>query len=567
MAIIGIDLGTTNSLAAYWNGGAAELIPNALNQMMTPSVVGMDDEGQIIVGEVAKQRLQTHPDKTIANFKRYMGTNKSFVIGKKKYRPEELSSLVLRSLKADAEALLNTEISDVVISVPAYFSDVQRKATKTAGRLAGLSVIRLINEPTAAAIAYGLHHNEQDDITFLVFDIGGGTFDVSILELFEGVMQVHSSSGDNRLGGEDFVDVLVSEFARINSLKLDKLRGKDLANLKASAETCKKSLTTNTEAVMQLQLKNNTMSMNITRDQYSYLCSSLLLRLRKPLERALNDADIHGDDLDAVILVGGASRMPMIRSLASKMLGHIPSAHINPDEIVALGTAVQTGLMQNDGALKEVVLTDVAPYSLGVDVINENSDDLDKHLFHPIIERNSPVPVSRSDMLCSASNNQTIIEVGIFQGEARLVRDNIRLGQLMLDIPRGPAGQEQIEVRFTYDINGLLEVETKVISTGKTKRIVIEGNPGLMTEKEIEKRLASLADLKIHPREKLENAVLIARGERLFEEALGEKREYIAETIKQFESILNRQDPEEISKAVAQITEIYDNLEMDSPLY
>ncbi len=567
MAVIGIDLGTTNSLAAYWNGDIAELIPNALDQIMTPSVVGVDDEGQIIVGEVAKQRLQTHPNETIANFKRYMGTNKSFVIGKNKYRPEELSSLVLRSLKADAEALLNTEITDVVISVPAYFSDVQRKATKTAGRLAGLNVRRLINEPTAAAIAYGLHHNEHDDTTFLVFDIGGGTFDVSILELFEGVMQVHSSSGDNRLGGEDFVDVLVTEFARINSLKLDKLKGKDLANLKASAEACKKILTSNAESAMQLQLKNNTMSMHITREQYVDLCSGLLQRLRKPLERALNDADIHSGDLDSVILVGGASRMPMIRSLASKMLGHIPSAHINPDEIVALGTAVQTGLMQDDSALKEVVFTDVAPYSLGVAVVNKNSHELDKQLFHPIIERNSPVPVSRSDILRSASNNQTTIEVTIFQGEARLVRDNIKLGQFMLGIPRGPKGQESIEVRFTYDINGLLEVETKVISTGNTMRIVIEGNPGLMTEKEIEKRLASLADLKIHPREKLENAVLIARGERLYEEALGEKREYIADIIKQFESILNRQDPEEISKAVVQITEIYDSLEMDSPLY
>ena len=271
-----------------------------------------------------------------------------------------LSALVLKSLKADAEAFLNKEVTDAVISVPAYFSDAQRKATYAAGQLAGLNVKRLINEPTAAAIAYGMHE-EKDEITFLVFDIGGGTFDVSILELFDGVMQVNASSGDNRLGGEDFVDVLVRAFAEHHDLKLDKLKGKELANLRLSAELCKQALTNQSQSSISIQVKNKTYDMSITRDQFNDFSVELLQRLRHPLERALNDAELHGDELDSIILVGGASRMPIIRSLASKMLGKIPSAHINPDEIVALGTAIQVGLIQNDETLKEVVLTDVSP--------------------------------------------------------------------------------------------------------------------------------------------------------------------------------------------------------------
>ncbi len=566
MSMIGIDLGTTNSLVTYWDGKQASLIPNGLNKVMTPSIVGIDDNGEIIVGEVARQRLQTHSDKTLANFKRYMGSNKTFALGKNKFRPEELSALVLKSLKADAEAFLNEEVTDAVISVPAYFSDAQRKATQAAGQLAGLNVKRLINEPTAAAIAYGMHE-KKDDITFLVFDIGGGTFDVSILELFDGVMQVNASSGDNRLGGEDFVDVLVRAFADHHDIKLDKLKGQQLANLRLSAENCKQVLTSEMHASMSIRVKKQNYDMSVSREQFNDFSADLLQRLRQPLERALNDADLHGDELDSIILVGGASRMPIIRSLASKMLGKIPSAHINPDEIVALGTAIQVGLIQNDEALKEIVLTDVSPYTLGVDIHNENDQDESGLLFHPIIERNSTVPISRSDLLYNASDNQSKIEICIYQGEARYVRENIKLGTLKLKIPRGRAGSESIDVRFTYDINGLLEVEVTVTSTGKKERVVIEGNPGLLTQKEIEQRLKSLQGLKIHPREKLENSVLMARGERLYENALGEKRAYIAELLQLFEKTLSKQDLAEIKSLVNEITEIFDQLEQDSPLH
>jgi len=565
MTIIGIDLGTTNSLVAIWQDEKAQLIPNALNKFLTPSVVGLNNDGEIIVGEIAKQRLETHSDITASNFKCFMGTHKILKLGKKKFRAEELSALVLKSLKADAEAFLNTEINTAIISVPAYFSDAQRKATKAAGQLAGLNVIRLINEPTAAAIAYGLHE-KPENCTFLVFDIGGGTFDVSIMEMFDGVMQVNASSGDNRLGGEDFVELLIKEFIHHHDLKIEKLKSKELAKLHASAEQCKQQLSTQPHADMQFQAKHQLLTLQINRDQFNELSKPLLKRLRAPLERALNDADLNGDELDAVILAGGASRMPIIRSLASKMLGLLPTSHINPDQIVALGTAIQAGLIQNDDALKEIVLTDVSPYTLGIDVINENSYESDSQIFYPIIERNSSVPISRSDLFSSAHNNQPQINIGIFQGESRHVRNNIKLGELNINIPRSPAGKESIEVRFTYDINGLLEVETLVISTGKKKTIVIEGNPGVMTEKEINQRLEALAELKIHPRDKLENTTLLARGERLYENSLGEKREIIGELLQQFEAILKSQNIEDIEKMSSKLKDIFDDIENNSPL-
>lgn len=564
MALIGIDLGTTNSLISYFHAGNAKLIANSLGFTTTPSVVGLDDQDSIIVGEIAKQRLLTHPASTVSDFKRYMGTNKEFSLGKNKFRAEELSALVLKSLIADAEAQLGEKVDSAVISVPAYFSDAQRKATRDAGRLAGIEVKRLINEPTAAAIAYGLHEMEEDT-TFLVFDIGGGTFDVSILDYFDNVMQVNASTGDNRLGGEDFVDALLEDFIITNKIKRTRMSTRDLAVLRAACESCKCKLTSEASATIQFSLKGKIYESTIDRPRLETICAALLKRLRMPLERALKDADLHGDDLDAVILVGGASRMPVIRSLVSKMLGKIPRSHINPDEIVALGAAVQAALIDGDRSLSEVVLTDVAPYTLGVGVINESGFTESGELFHPIIDRNSPVPISRVDNLHTAQDFQTEITISIYQGEARLVKDNIKLGELILKVARARRGEESIDVRFTYDISGLLEVETKVISTGITKKLVIEGNPGTLTEQEIEERLKSLAKLKIHPRDDAENALIVARGEKLYETSIGELRDYIGGLLAQFEGIMQGQIKDEIAESVAELSEIFEQIEKDSP--
>jgi molecular chaperone HscC len=550
MALIGIDLGTTNSLVAYWiaETGEAKLIRNALNKTMTPSVVGLDDQQRIIVGDIARHRLITHPNLTVSEFKRYMGTDKEFTLGDKKFRAEELSALLLKSLIADAQTHLTEKIDSAVISVPAYFSDAQRKATRDAGRLAGIEVKRLINEPTAAAIAYGLHNNE-DDTTFLIFDIGGGTFDVSILELFDGVMQVNATAGDNRLGGEDFVDALLSNFIQKKGIVRSDLSAKQIAQLRSQCEQAMKQLSTEHNACIEFFVGEEPLQLTLTRDSIETCCVDLLRRLRLPLERSLRDANLQGDDLDAVVLVGGASRMPAIRSMVSKMLGKIPQSHINPDETVALGAAIQAALIEGDASLSEVVLTDVAPYTLGVG------------------DRNSPVPVSRMDRLVTVRDNQTTLHIVIYQGEARLVKDNIKLGELSLAVPPAAAGEESVEIRFTYDISGLLQVEAEVTSTGDKQQAIIEGNPGTLTEAEIKTRLAELESLKIHPRENEHNALLVARGERLYELALGGLREYIKDMLGNFEQILHSQNISEIDAAAKELTIIFDQIERESPLY
>lgn len=560
MALIGIDLGTTNSLVAYWRDAEATLIPNQFGSVMTPSVVSVDDRNEILVGAPARERLLTHPAQTVANFKRYMGTSRRLDLGRQVLRPEEIAALVLKSLKADAEAALGVDVTDAVISVPAYFNDVQRRATRVAGQLAGLKVDRLINEPTGAAMAYGLH-DSVDEHTFLVFDIGGGTFDVSILEMFSGVMQVHAAAGDNFLGGEDFVDRLIDMFVERTGLRLKQLSRKESAALRRNAEACKKELTDSNTAIMRLPAGKGVYEAELRRDEFERACEPLLDRLRIPVDRALRDAQLRAVDMDSIVLVGGATRMPMIRSLAAKMLGQIPHMSLDPDEVVARGAGVLTGLLTGHRDLQEIVLTDVCPYTLGTEVLNENNPSEESSLFHPIIERNRPVPISRSDTLFTASDFQTLIRVGIYQGEGRLAKDNIKLGSLDLSVPPKPRGEEAIEVRFTYDINGLLEVEVKVLSTGETRRVVVEGNPGMMTAQEIKAALARLADLKIHPRDKLENTLIVARGERLYEELLGDSRTYVAELLRHYEAILNRQDPNEIADAREQITQAFDDLE------
>jgi molecular chaperone HscC len=299
----------------------------------------------------------------------------------------------------------------------------------------------------------------------------------------------------------------------------------------------------------------------ITREQLEKISSPLLQRIRTPIERALKDSDFSPDDLTAIVLVGGASRMPIIKSLCSKMFGQLPHAHINPDEAIALGTAVQVGLKQQDSSLSEIVLTDVSPYSLGTGIVNEYGVDSDDLLFHPIIERNSPIPISKVDQLFTASDNQTALRVKVFQGESRLVRNNIKLGEVTVEVPNDKKGKQAVNVRFTYDINGLLEIHLQVVSTGAEERLVIEGNPGLLTPEEIEQRLLGLASLKVHPREQMKNTLLLARGERIFTESLGEKRLYAQQVISQFEGVLNSQDTKAIEKAHEVASKIFDSLE------
>ena len=558
---IGIDLGTTNSLVAYWTDNGPSIIPNVLGSNLTPSVVSVDENGEIYVGQIAKERMITHPQLTASIFKRYMGTEKVFNLGKNSFTPEELSSFVIRSLKSDAEAFFGVEVNEAVISVPAYFNDAQRKATKRAAELAGLKVERLISEPTAAAISYGLHQ-EKSETKFLVFDLGGGTFDVSVLELFEGVMEVKSIAGDNFLGGEDFTNILVSHFIEVHSLDLQMLDFKARATLQKQAELCKYHLTDSNIGKMNFVLGDKNFETEIDRADFEKLVNPLLVRLRHPIERALRDADLSPTDLEAVILIGGATRMPIVKSVVSKIFNKLPFSNINVDEAVALGAAIQVALKERNEALSEVILTDVCPYSLGIAIAKPiGNGNHESGYFLPIIERNTPIPVSKVDRLYTVQDNQTSIKLEIYQGEGRKVENNIKLGELKIKVSPASAGEQIIDVRYTYDINGILEVEVVTVKTGAKARMIIEKAPGTMTAKEIENRLSALKDLKIHPRDRTENRLLLARGERMYEESLGEARDYISMILQRFENIMALQNNRDVKKASEELKIQLDEIE------
>lgn len=563
MSIIGIDLGTTNSVVSCFVEDKAVVIPNRLGDHLTPSIVSIDENEQMFVGKIAKERQLTHPECTAAVFKRNMGSKKEYKLGNKTFLPEELSSFVIRSLKEDAEVYLNQTIEEAVISVPAYFNDAQRKATKRAGELAGLKVERLINEPTAAAIAYGLHERKINT-KFLIFDLGGGTFDISILELYKNVMEVRGVAGDNFLGGEDFTQVIINLFVKANNLDIEQLDYKVLASLKKQAEIAKRAFSKDRIVNMTCKINDEILEHKIKIDEYERACQPLLTRLRRPIERALSDASIKIKEIDAIVLVGGGTKLPTIRSFVAKLFGRLPSSGIDPDETVAVGAAIQAAMKERNSSIKEIVLTDVCPYTLGTNISVQRANGYyEPGHFCPIIERNTIIPVSRVERLYTVHENQKRLSVEILQGESRLAKDNIYLGELEVAVPSGAAGEQAIDVRYTYDINGILEVEVTVISTGVKKRMVIEKNPGYMSQEEIEERLNDLSYIKIHPRDKEENKLLLARGERLYEESIGEIRSAIAKAMEWFEAILDKQDEHEIEEAAKEVQELFKEIEQD----
>ena len=551
--IIGIDLGTTNSLAAIFRDGAAHLIPNALNQVLTPSAVSIDEGGATLVGQAARDRLSTHPTRSAASFKRAMGTDHVFELAGRPFRAEELSALVLRALKDDAERHLGHPVIEAVITVPAYFSNAQRKATEAAGQLAGLRVRRLLNEPTAAAMAYGLHHGGAEE-RILVLDLGGGTFDVSILEVFEGVMEVRATAGDNRLGGDDFTGLLMEGFMEAVGTKagLPPLRGDGEArgSLRRAAEIAKRALSAGHDHTMTLVHDGAQLAWPVTRDAYEARAQPLLARLRAPIERAIRDSRLAPDRIDHLVMAGGATRMPMVRRMAAQLFDRLPTATVDPDEVVARGAAVQAGLVANDAALADRVMTDVAPFTLGVETSRtENGKFLLDGIFLPLIERNTVIPASRSKSLTTVADYQKVINLNVFQGEARQVKDNIFLGKLEVPVPPDRAGTQSVDVRFTYDTSGLLEVDVLVKSTALRRTLVIENQRGVLSPAEIASRLAKLAALKVSPRDQAANIALIAHAERLYSERLGPERDTVGQALERFLVILDRQDPAEIEAA------------------
>lgn len=558
MAVIGIDLGTTNSSVSVWRNGELVLVPNSMGAFLTPSVVGFDNNGDIVVGAIAKERLITHPDKTVAVFKRLMGSDYTVFLGNKSFSAPELSSLVLRSLKQDVESFLGESVSEAVISVPAYFNENQRVATKLAGELAGLKVRRLINEPTSAALAYGLNDRQQG--TFIILDMGGGTFDVSILEYFHGVMEVHASAGDNYLGGEDFVEQMLTSVLSLCGVDVAVLSNQEKQKLYMQLETFKRRIEQVDEDLLIFMAGGKEHRFNISQLWFDKIITPLLLRAKKPIQQALQDANLNISELDDIILVGGATKLKQFRSAITKLFGRLPSSHLNPDTVVALGAGVQAGLIEQNKALDDVVLTDVCPFTLGTGVVDEHGN---VGIFLPVIERNSIVPISVERVLVTAHDNQTQMNISVYQGENRLVRNNVFLGAVQVEIPKGKAGSESVKIRYSYDTSGLLEIDTTVISTGQLYTKAIHNSPGFLTDAELEQARIRLEKLKFHPREAEANRLLLARGERMYSMNTGEKREHIGKMLGEFERILSKQDIPQIEKARGQLTAVLNELDSE----
>src|SRR5690554_6436849 len=500
---IGIDLGTTNSLIAVWQDGKSKLIPNSLGQLMTPSAVSLDEDGSLLIGAAAAARRVTHPQRTAVAFKRFMGSEHRFELGDgHSYTPTELSSFVLASLKQDAESFLGQEINDVVISVPAYFNDEQRKHTAFAAELAGLNAVRLINEPTAAALAYGLHENS--DRLSLVFDLGGGTFDVTLLEYVGPVIEVRSSAGDNFLGGEDFTKSIANECLEHWGLKESDIDPASRA--------------------------------------------PLLRRLRQPVERALGDSKINPRALDNVVMVGGSTRLWDAQQLVSQLFGKMPLRHLDPDTVVAQGAAVQAACRLRDEAVQEIIMTDVCPYTLGIAISSEVNGERMSGLMSPIIERNTTIPASREQYYSTTRDDQTSVNVLVFQGERPRVRDNVFIGDITVPVPPAPAGEECIAVRFSYNVDGLLEVDVTVQSTGEKIERLIDRSPNGLTESQKQASRERLSAVKIHPRDEMPNRTLRARLESAYAQTPGQEREAVMHWLNQFDAVLSRQDGAEIRR-------------------
>ncbi|PMC39683.1 molecular chaperone DnaK [Bacillus sp. UMB0899] len=481
--IIGIDLGTTNSCVAVLEGGEPKVIPNPEGNRTTPSVVAFKN-GERQVGEVAKRQAITNPN-TIISIKRHMGTDHKVEVEGKNYTPQELSAIILQHLKSYAEEYLGEPVTKAVITVPAYFNDAERQATKDAGKIAGLEVERIINEPTAAALAYGLDKTDEDQ-TILVYDLGGGTFDVSVLELGDGVFEVRSTAGDNRLGGDDFdqviIDYLVAEFKKENGIDLSKDK-MALQRLKDAAEKAKKDLSgvTSTQISLPFITAGEAgplhLEVSLSRAKFDELSSDLVERTMGPVRQALSDADLSANEIDKVILVGGSTRIPAVQEAIKKALGKEPHKGVNPDEVVALGASIQGGVITGD--VKDVVLLDVTPLSLGIETMGG--------VFTKLIERNTTIPTSKSQVFSTAADNQTAVDIHVLQGERPMAADNKTLGRFQLtDIPPAPRGVPQIEVSFDIDKNGIVNVRAKDLGTNKEQAITIKSNTGL-SDDEIER--------------------------------------------------------------------------------
>ena len=573
--IIGIDLGTTNSCVAVMEGGKPVVITNAEGMRTTPSVVAFTKTGERVVGEPAKRQAVTNADKTISSIKREMGTDYKVTIDDKKYSPQEISAMILQKLKSDAENYLGEKVTEAVITVPAYFNDAQRQATKDAGKIAGLDVKRIINEPTAAALSYGLDNENEQRI--MVYDLGGGTFDVSIIEIGDGVIEVLSTAGDNRLGGDDFDNV-------ITQYMLDDFKAKEGVDLstdkmamqrfKEAAEKAKKELSSSTTTNINLPFITATaegpkhFEMNLTRAKFNELTAHLVERTATPVSKALNDAGLNASELSKVLLVGGSTRIPAVQDKVKQLTGKEPFKGINPDECVAIGASIQGGKLAGDAGAGDILLLDVTPLSLSIETMGGVATKL--------IERNTTIPTKKSQIFSTAEDNQTAVDIHVVQGERQFARDNMTLGQFRLDgIPPARRGVPQIEVTFDIDANGIVNVSAKDLGTGKEQHITITAGSN-MSDEDIDKAVKEAAEYEAQDKKRKEGIDarndadnMVFQTEKAMEEA-GDKidaseKATVEADIAKLKEVLDRTTPDNISEAdVAALNEGKEQLMKDA---
>ena len=558
--IVGIDLGTTYSAVAAVVDGRPKVLPNALGETLTPSIVAFEEDGRPLVGKAAREIAAADPARAAAVFKRQMGTQWSVKLAGEERTAVGLSALVLADLKASAEKALGEDVKRAVITVPAYFNDAQRTATIAAGEAAGLEVARIINEPTAAAIAYGLHEADAER-TAVVVDLGGGTFDVSVIEQFEGVVEVRASAGEIFLGGEDFTTAMVGLLLRKKGRNLEQAEMQAPAlvgRLRLEAERAKRDLTKADAATVRWPTDAGAVppdaeELAVSRAEFEEATRPLLDRVVRPLRRALGDARLKPSEVDDVILVGGATRMPAVRTMCELLFDSPPKSDLPADEVVALGAAVQAGLVGKNAALGDLVVTDVCPFTLGVETSREFGDRRRDGYFLPIIPRNTPLPASRVERVGTVHAGQRQVSVKVYQGESRTVEDNLLLGEFDVSgIPPGPPGQS-VDIRFTYDLNGVLEAEATVVETGETESLVITRNASGMDSASVRAAVRQMAELKKEWRDEPENRALILRAERLHRDLTGIDREELDGLLTTFEATLAEKDEAMVEAARTQL--------------
>lgn len=565
---LGIDLGTTNSAAAIFRDGAVVVLENRLGELLTPSVVGVDRKTDaLLVGRAARELLSLAPDRAVAAFKRGMGRDRTFELGGTAYGAVDLSALVLRTVKEDASARLGVPVEECVVTVPAYFDEEQRFATIKAGELAGLRVLRVLNEPTAAAMAHGMHVREQD-AHFLVFDLGGGTFDVCVMERFAGVLQVKSTAGESRLGGEDFTRRLVSLALEEVGLTFEAVEVVDLAatgQLLRRAELAKRRLSEADEIELQVPAVKGRLTepvkLTLTRAAVERAFEPLVRRLLAPCRQALRGARLEERDLDEIILVGGATRMPAVREFVRELFRREPVASVDADLAVVHGAAIQAALCRRDAAVEDVVVTDVLSHSLGVDVSKRLGGRIVNGYFSPVIHRNTVIPTSRLETYLTMDPNQTSMHFGVYEGESRRVEENRLIGTLVVKgIPKGPAGQ-RCDVRFTYDLNGLLEVEVTIPATGRTITKLFHRESKSLSAAELARSKERLAKLKEDPRDVPVVKELLLRAEALWGELAPESKPVLEQALDALEDALQERDTERIEGAFDALKDLCDQMD------